>query len=417
MRKSAASVAGRSFFESASSSSSSSSRAASTGTTDALLRLFGWLESRFGGLPFDSGPAAQVITRNAATDNSSSSGISSSGLLLAADLQRLMRHEATALHVKGFYNKDAARLWGQQLTREVHQPGKGARNWKVSTSRGLESSDVWTLGEHAPYNIAVANSSSAKDNDDGVSSTREETKHASSSPIAAKKSMDDYFDGVLREFQQRRQPQSLFASNINNNNKTAVIPPLWPLDLFRLSLDEAWPSGASLARDEGRPMSGGLPRVMKGPTRWKRGFVHVDEMAPLHIERGLFSANIYLQLPDNDDENNNNGEKAKKKYDSNDDNGQDVLEIWPLGIRSRWDWYRNALLLSGLSSQDAAAQIRLRHALGQPIKIAVEPGDLVLLCVQRPHAAIGFSSPHTVRVSLQCFVQHHGSNKPLLIDS
>jgi hypothetical protein len=168
-----------------------------------------------------------------------------------------------------------------------------------------------------------------------------------------------------------------------------------------------------------------LPRVMKGPTRWKRGFVHVDEMAPLHPERGLFSANIYLQLPDNENNNRNDvvGEHDNTNRDNEDvvkndnNNGQEVLEIWPLGIRSRWDWYRNALLLSGLSSQDAAAQIRLRHALGPPVKIAVEPGDLVLLCVQRPHAAIGFASPRTVRVSLQCFVQHHGPNKPLLIDS
>ena len=129
-----------------------------------------------------------------------------------------------------------------------------------------------------------------------------------------------------------------------------------------------------------------------GPTRWKKGFIHVDEMAPLRSNQGLFSANIYLQMPK-----------------------PQALDIWPMGVRTRWDWYRNAILLSGLSSQETEAQVQLRHALGEPHTIHVEPGDLVLLCVQRPHAAVGFSEG--TRVSLQCFMQFRGLNERLLIDA
>jgi len=318
----------------------------------ALQRLFGWIESRYGGLPFDKGTAAQVIT---ATSNT----------LTTEDLSRLFRHDATALHVPGFYDTHAAAELGSQLAEQASQ-GKG-RNWKVSTSRGLESSDVLTLGEHPPFNVVAS-----KGNDH---------------------SRDSYFDKVPFEFKKRRQRRL---------SDGTTIPQLWPLDLLRLQLDEVWPCGAGLARNEGdgRPFGGGLPRVMKGPTRWPKGFIHVDEMGPLDPEKGLFSANIYLQLP----ENTNNGETD-----------QEILHIWPVGIRSRWDWYRNALLLSGLSAQDAEAQVRLRQAMGKPAIVKAKPGDLVLLCVQRPHAAVGFQKG--TRVSLQCFLQYQGAKERLLIDS
>ena len=94
----------------------------------------------------------------------------------------------------------------------------------------------------------------------------------------------------------------------------------------------------------------------------------------------------------------------------------ETLHIWPVGIRSKLDWYRNATLLSGLSIQDASSQSLLRAKLGDPIAIRAEPGDLVLFCVQRPHAAVGFTSTNTPRISLQCFIQHIGPNNRLLID-
>jgi hypothetical protein len=317
----------------------------------ALRRFFGWLEHRFGGLPID--PKAQVIV--------------ASKRLQSEDLQRLFQHKVTAIHVREFFDKDAAKKWGDILEAEV-QAGK-SRNWKVSTSRGLESSDVYTLGEHLPLNVASA----SNDVND----------------------LKEYFDGVIREFDLRRKPSIAAIAGTN------LPPMLWPLDLLRLQLDEAWPAGAGLGREtagQKRPFGGGLPRIMKGPTRWKQGFIHVDEMSSLNIGKGLFSANIYLKLPDDPLPG-----------------CKEIIRIWPLGIRSRWDWYRNAITLSGLSSQDPEAQMRLRSVLGPPAAIRAEPGDLVLLSVQRPHEAVGFQNG--TRISLQCFIEHKGLTQRLLIDT
>lgn len=222
----------------------------------------------------DTGHAAEVMVRDT---------------LRGPDLERLFQHQATALHIPNYFPRTSAIDLGAQLAQQV-QDGK-ARNWKVSTANGLESSDVFTLGAHVPYNVAVAN-----------------------------QRLEEYYTQVEKEFRERRRD--------GKHNKART---LWPLDQFRLELDQAWPQGAGLARDAQRMENykgGGLPRVMMGPTRWKRGFVHVDELAPLSPSNGFFSANIYLQLPDTE----------------NTETPQDILEIWPLALKSKWEWYKVRLL-------------------------------------------------------------------------
>jgi hypothetical protein len=77
---------------------------------------------------------------------------------------------------------------------------------------------------------------------------------------------------------------------------------------------------------------------------------------------------------------------------------------------------QNAHSLSALTSQSAEGQVKLRSLLGEPERIRVEPGDLVMLCVQRPHAAVGYQTP-TTRVSLQTFLQYEGEKEGLKIEA
>ena len=300
----------------------------------AIQSLFQHLESKYGNIPslLDQGPAAETI-------------VSQDGILHPHHLARLFRHEATALHVPNFFHRESATKVGEDLIQKSQRGGGGGKNWKVSTSRGLESSDVGTLGEHSPYNVAVAQSNQLL-----RSRQQHDGSEGGDDSMEMKSPIDDYFEGVQREFRMRRiRPKpSPSASSSSSSQHELDHYQLWPLDKLRLELDEAWPSGAGLAREQTqqqqqqknsnhgssknnqsqisnypRPFGGGLPRIMRGPTRWKRGFIHVDELGPLDDKRGLFSANIYLTMPD-DNEKKNAG----------------ALYVWPLGVRSRWDWYK-----------------------------------------------------------------------------
>jgi hypothetical protein len=130
---------------------------------------------------------------------------------------------------------------------------------------------------------------------------------------------------------RNRRWSSISGDNIpeeNRGEEKRKAPRLWPLDKFRLELDEAWCGGAGLARESTmkKPFGGGLPRIMIGPTRWRKGFIHVDELGHLDPKQGLFSANIYLQLPESNQ--------------STTDIDEGALHVWPLGIRSKLDWYK-----------------------------------------------------------------------------
>ena len=284
--------------------------------SDAMQQFFQHLEAKYGNLPslIDTGPASETI-------------LSNDGMLHSEHLIRLFSHEATALHVPNYYHSESAKILGNELIQESLRGG--GNNWKVSTSRGLESSDVATLGQHSPYNVAVAR----------------DQQHARNNNRKERGPIDEYFEGVLREFQSRRRIQESHTST-NNNDNTANYYQLWPLDKLRLELEESWPSGAGLARETThqhdssypRPFGGGLPRIMRGPTRWKRGFIHVDELGPLNTNKGLFSANIYLSMPTENESDKQNESSATNKPNYKRDAGG--LYVWPLGVRSRLDWYR-----------------------------------------------------------------------------
>ena len=174
---------------------------------------------------------------------------------------------------------------------------------------------------------------------------------------------------------------------------------LSPLDKLRLELDDIWPCGSRVGRDsKGRALVAGLTRLMKGPTKSIQGFCHVDDISPLSIDCGLFSANIYTQLP----------------Y-----GGGGALQIWPIEVWNRWEFYTNSLSLTSLMSQDSVKQSELQRKFKlagiEPQVILPEVGDCILICAQRPHAVQGF--PVGFRISLQSFLTFQGTRKEILIDN
>jgi len=129
---------------------------------------------------------------------------------------------------------------------------------------------------------------------------------------------------------------------------------------------------------------------MTGPTRWRSGYIHVDDLSPLSPKIGVFSANIYLRNPPP-----TSGYPNVKLPPGS-------LSIWPLKY-TRLQFYLNAPFLSLLTTLSSTSQSILRSHLGTPVVIEPEEGDLVLLCVQRPHAVTGFREG--TRVSVQAFLE------------
>jgi len=375
---------------------------------EAIQNLFRWIQSKYGNVDKLMDTSLHVQVRH-------------DGQIITHDLERLFRHEILALHIKNYLDPTYAQHLGKELAdmfvaakkKDINSTQAKAllpqaRNWTTSHLRGYpELSDVYTLGHHVPYNVAI------------------------SDPLHDK-AKTEYYHGVLRELRQRKRCMRTVAvdsspmdssSSSSSSSSTWNIPQLHPMDQLRLDLDETWPAGAGLYKEKIEyssttnsansnrqnnyspssspsssysPMGAGLPRIMIGPTRWRQGFIHVDELNPLNIHRGLFSANIFLQLP--------------PKVQTNDGN----LLIWPLNVRNKVDWYRNAHLLSKLVSSDVMDQYELRKALQHPVQLHLDPGDLVLLCVQRPHAAMGFEQG--IRVSYQSFLQYTGSDSRILLE-
>lgn len=77
----------------------------------------------------------------------------------AASLRELFNHRACAVHVPGFYSAGAAASASRKLE------GESTQNWKVSSPRGLESSDVLSVGK--PFNVAAQEGPAAVDGESG----------------------------------------------------------------------------------------------------------------------------------------------------------------------------------------------------------------------------------------------------------
>ena len=288
----------------------------------------------------------------------------SSRRLESAHLKALLSHECAAVHVLSFMSPHAAASLAQRLVaRDATATSSRPSSWEVANGRGMESSDVRAVGG-IPFAMAMD------------SARRDPSQR------------DEYFRRASEEILWLR------GLGVGAEIEGECTPVLSPLDRLRLELDEAWPAGATLLKDQatGLPFLPGIGRIMEGPTRWADGFCHVDDLAPMGSSGGLFSANIYLEMP---------------PVGGN-------LQVWPVAWQRRYDFYRHASLLSGLTTPDEGGQRALRRAFPKPLELAPRPGDLVILCAQRPHAVQGF--PLGRRVSLQSFITHK-EGKPLTIDN
>lgn len=113
---------------------------------------------------------------------------------------------------------------------------------------------------------------------------------------------------VGKSFFETETPESrkhYFAKSIQwiREMRELCEPMLTPIDKLRLALDEAWPSGATLASMEGDRLFAGLARIFK---RGSFSEIHQDNLlwdAPhSNFSRELtaqFAANTYLKMPNN----------------------------------------------------------------------------------------------------------------------
>lgn len=180
---------------------------------------------------------------------------------------------------------------------------------------------------------------------------------------------------------------------------------LSPLDKLRLELDELWPSGATVSRDNPyrRKMLVGLARVMRPETLLDgithiEGIIHTDSSMFLDSERGLFSANVYLDVPTSGGE----------------------LNIFPVAMQQPEHLQKLVRVIAYLLQYSfdpvhrERVQRQLHALLPPPVTLTPSAGDLIVLNTGRPHAVRGFTEG--TRVTLQAFARHEGA-RPLQLFS
>ena len=303
-----------------------------------------------------------------------------SNQVTARALKKLFRHEVAAIRVPNFFPAEACDLMSESF---LEQP---TSNWKVSSSRGMESSDVESIV--TPYNVALGQG-----------------------PECVQKYFENakLFTQRLRRNGGRQHAPNISTTSVDKQDgPTArhdfIFPTLTPIDLLRLQLDETWPDGATIGKDKksGNHLLAGAVRIMRGGQHGindnisSQGFIHVDDLSVMQDNGGLFSANVYLKTP---------------TY------GGGELEIFPITFRTRYEFIKNAVTLSRLTDPSVAAQEILRAALPRPLILTPEPGELILICAQRPHAAKGFNfQTGDIRVSMQTFLTYE-EGKPIVLDN
>ncbi len=332
------------------------------------------------------------------------------GRLAPRALDDLLHHRCCAVRVPGFYPDTAVPVMRDRLLRSRFRT-----NWVVSDpQRGLETSDVESVG--TPLTVALQRraTGTTQTGETGETGAGDGGGVGGGGDLSPAEAMARYLqdahdlthslragepdnDGggtsasasAVQQRQQRQQQQQ------QQQQQQLVMT---PMDKLRLELDEAWPGGARVARDAstGRPLLAGAGRIMHPRGSHDPGFCHVDDIAVMGDgASGVFSANVYLETPPP----GLGGE----------------LHVWPLRVKTRWEFYEHAAALSLLLTQEPWAQDALREVLPPPVTLVPEPGELILICAQRPHAVAGFDAG--LRVSMQAFVTADGEGKALLLDS
>ena len=156
-------------------------------------------------------------------------------------MRRLFALETLALVIPNFVQSP------EPLADAIQEAGETARNWSVTSARGMESSDVKAVGG-TPYNVAV--------------STNDIERY--------------------------------FAEDVPNAKKwVRSLPGGDALDRLRCDLDDAWPGGCSAKRMRRRARPYWIGKGRRAdpvagctPTNWR----------PL-LPKAHFSANLYLKLP------------------------------------------------------------------------------------------------------------------------
>lgn len=170
----------------------------------------------------------------------------------------------------------------------------------------------------------------------------------------------------------------------------------WPVDHFRLALDEAWPFGVCLGNYLGYKLRPAIMRIMQAENKFdfsipKHGIIHTDDSPKLKPLHGIFSTNIYLRIPEEGGE----------------------LYVWGINLNrtSGIANYLSAQLLIMIMSQNYVFNEDWQHEIYSlllaPHVIKPKAGDLVMFHSGRPHSVAPVTKG--TRVTNQLFIRAEGS--------